>query len=91
LDDKPREVPLKPDTASAERERMEGAESREHGAREDESPDWSGLSSFVVAVDFSQTDEQIKVRGPRFPWTPDKPLSWRPGDQGDEQEEAAQA
>jgi hypothetical protein len=30
------------------------------GAREDETPDWSGLSSFVVAVDFSETDGQIK-------------------------------
>jgi len=31
------------------------------------------------------------LRGTRFPWTPDKPLSWRQGDQGDEPEEAAQA
>jgi hypothetical protein len=31
------------------------------------------------------------LRGTRFPWTPDKPLSWRPGDQRDEPEKAAQA
>jgi len=38
-----------------------------------------------------EVETAIEVRGTRFPWTPDKPLSWRQGDQGDEPEEAAQA
>jgi putative transposase len=40
-------------------------------------------------VDISMDGRGRVLRGTRFPWTPDKPLSLRLGDQGDDTKEAA--